>query len=275
MGKPCKYRLIKEYPGSPKKGSIHFWSVKEATDGWLGQIIYDNNPEFWGKVEEKDYEILSFKHTCFGFIITPDIEYDGTNPDTNFIGAWNRFKIGATDIKIHSIKRLSDGEVFTVGDEIKTRFDGSFCVIYSFKIKDDKLIIDCTHSYLAAMRKMDLLPNIEKVKQPLFITEDGVEIFDGDTIWGISLYDYSTFSGVVRCGNNWHIETWRYGKFSTKEAAEKWIDENKPKYSKKQINHSINELFSPELSRDGSAFGDALKEGYRTAFFKYLENDKT
>ena len=90
--KQCKYKLIKKYPGSDSVGTI---VTGYGKDGWYSKgpggktydwtlIVY--NPEYWEEVVEKDYEILK---TC---------PIEGI---------------------IYSVKRLSDGEVFTVGDRIK------------------------------------------------------------------------------------------------------------------------------------------------------------
>jgi hypothetical protein len=79
----------------------------------------------------------------------------------------------------------------------------------------------------------------QEVKQPLFKTHDEVEIFDYNTeLWWIAFSNYTSFSindnrqiGVVN-GVSTHV-------FSTKEAAEKWIDENKPVFSKKMVRDII------------------------------------
>ena len=69
-----KYKLIKEYPGSPELGII----AEE-------RYVMKDQPEYWEEVVEKDYEILISR-------VVPQ--------------------------EILSVKRLSDGEVFTIGDEV-------------------------------------------------------------------------------------------------------------------------------------------------------------
>ena len=61
-----KYKLIKEYPGSPKLGfeisERYCATIKEGnflTPSPISWVDVINNPEFWQKIEEKDYEILS------------------------------------------------------------------------------------------------------------------------------------------------------------------------------------------------------------------------
>lgn len=75
----------------------------------------------------------------------------------------------------------------------------------------------------------------QQIKEPLFITEDGVPIYEGDESCivckkGFTISNFDFFIGD--CG-----ETHWY--FSNKEAAEKFVDENKPRYSKKDIQDAI------------------------------------
>ena len=49
-----KYKLIKEYPGSPKLGYIdHLNKTGHNSQGEYVQSMYDTNPEFWEKVIEQ------------------------------------------------------------------------------------------------------------------------------------------------------------------------------------------------------------------------------
>jgi hypothetical protein len=81
---------------------------------------------------------------------------------------------------------------------------------------------------------------IEEIKEPLFITEDGVEIFyEKDVVYGVlptAIWEKRVFN-ITTCLSESNKE-WKY--FSTKEAAEYWIDQNKPKYSIKQIRDAID-----------------------------------
>ena len=77
---------------------------------------------------------------------------------------------------------------------------------------------------------------VEKVK--LFVTEDGVPIYDGDKYWYVqfdgylgSLYQklYTAYSFIAKASQ---VQFANSKTFSTKEKAESWIEENKPQYSK-------------------------------------------
>jgi hypothetical protein len=79
----------------------------------------------------------------------------------------------------------------------------------------------------------------EEIKEPLFVTEDGVELFNiNDRVFGVltkaNWQKYYNGDGVyLGIIINKKSSDWKY--FSTKEAAEKYYDLNIPKYSKKQI----------------------------------------
>jgi len=120
------YKLIKEFPGSPKLGSIEkpvCNSIHQMSNGNYG-YNFEENSTFWEEVVKKDYEILSFQ-TNKGIAIIQDynIDYDS--------------KVD----KIHSVKRLSDGEIFTIGDEVIVIFNKSTIFnITSFHISEGNKI---------------------------------------------------------------------------------------------------------------------------------------
>ena len=89
-----KYILKKEYPGSPKLGNI----IDNLENDWI-----ENYPEFWKLVVEKNYEILEVKGK-YGAISSYIEELDNDLKDKT----------------IFKVKRLFDGEIFTIGD--KTNF---------------------------------------------------------------------------------------------------------------------------------------------------------
>ncbi len=109
-----KFLLIKEYPGSPKLGIVYdeLW--------FCSKLIPELYPEFWREITEKDYEILFFipteqNNTFLGIRsykeIKKQLETYNQTPENWFEDNhyWD----------IYSIKRLSDGEIFTVGDKIE------------------------------------------------------------------------------------------------------------------------------------------------------------
>lgn len=245
-----KYKLIKWYPGCGKHKVNDI--VTKSTCGsplYLGNRLTDtlkavfsakdveNNPEFWEEIIEKDYEILSFinlDNNCTyhyfsktkNFCIKHNIE---------FLDSYSRsLEFCLKYYKIHSVKRLSDGEIFTIGDKVQ---DSLTDYLTNFKIqeivcfnKSNKLICTTKSGTTAP------LSTIRHIKKPLFTTEDGVDIYKGDKFFTLSKnnINISSLFSVIATG---HIKNNNYLDFSTKEAAEEYILMNKPCLS---INDIVN-----------------------------------
>ncbi len=189
-----KYKLIKEYPGSPKIGAIaksdkidyvYYYLEKNSHTG-IGTSIIENNPEFWEEVVEKDYEVLSYikkdnsaittKRENGFFLNSMFKDSHGVYSDYQLLNTWN----------IYSVKRLSDGEIFTIGDIVE-----EYGEIRTFLLQNDKIFINEKFMKIS-------LPKLVKVKQPLFKTEDGVDIYEGDNTFGIDeKYQFLKFNGWV------------------------------------------------------------------------------
>jgi len=203
-----KYKLIKEYPGSPKLGYIaqedEFTFMKEFT-------------EYWEEVVEKDYEILEVSLARSEKHIIRKIDF---NDSESYIESL----INCHGNSIHSIKRLSDGEVFTVGDVVNNISEPN---IFKGKISEFKLKDSTLRVYYDGK---DLLKHIELSKKPLFTTEDGVDIFEGDT--NIPLYYVSANGFKIDSCCKKEIKPGSLSNhnlyFSTKEAVEEYVLMNKP-----------------------------------------------
>ena len=149
-----KYKLIKEYPGSPKLGNI----IDNLENDWI-----ENYPEFWKLVVEKDYEILSLIEDKF---IYPCDKYgkDFINQLFNTLG-----------VSIHSVKR-KDGEIFTIGDKVFSEYINY--TINKIGIVNDKCMVSALYDTNNPndSRLHYNLNNLKKLKQPLFTTEQRSEI---------------------------------------------------------------------------------------------------
>jgi hypothetical protein len=142
-------------------------------------------------------------------------------------GHANAFVATSMPLDIHSVKRLSDGKVFTVGDNIKVVYTSSLTDNRTYKINKFSKI--CLEEYdslyvsggsLSSIFYNIALKDIEKVEL-LFASEDGVDIFEGDVWW------YVVHSKMVARKTNtlaYHGKSFsEVSKFSTQEEAEKWI----------------------------------------------------
>ena len=250
--KKVKFKLIKKYPGSPPLHTIEeFW---QPDWGFM-----KDNAEFWEEIttcsccgseiqvsqkvdckcDKKDYEILSFVY-----------------PDGSICDRYKSIFIDHLDLLegripgfkptckagIHSIRRLSDNEVFTIGDRMyyKDEDDNlkrNGCPITSFTIEGDKIYVN---SHNVVKNKGNILENWTKwVKLKLFTTKDGVDIYVGGWAWLLHKHTFIVSSGSIHFNNPIYKDSGADWKFSTKEAAEHFAIMNKPCLSIEDlINHS-------------------------------------
>ena len=214
-----KYKLIKEYPGSPKLGYIYNTEQFEE---------YCNYTEFWEEVVEKDYEILSLvaseknpQHKKGSkFLHNKDYKFKNMHP-TEF---WD----------IYSVKRISDNKIFTIGD-------------FYEDLIIEKMFMSVDGNILTKYKP--------KIKEPIFQTEDGVDIFEADNIYWVNI---NTFE-KINC-NKYNDDLGEISiksllskkyeckaiAFSTKEKAEEFILLNKPCLSVNDIKNTFPRIFDGE-----------------------------
>ena len=158
---------------------------------------------------KKDYEILSLSFTnnfCY-------LQKNGEYAYRNTPNITSTLKVClSVGWKIHSVKRIFDGEIFTIGD--KTNFG----LISKIVINNNSL------SFYFEQKSCGYnLQTLIKWK-PLFTTEDGVDIFEDDKVYFVNKI------GDVFHTN--HLKIKKYQShllyFSTKEKAEEYILLNKP-----------------------------------------------
>lgn len=269
-----QYKLIQEYPGH-SLGEIH---TTDKGTKWYGTIFYDANPKFWQKVEEDstvvgfldffvplfnlcmsikkqekveevDYEILSFQNIESKKIVelhSNNLYCCKISHTYNGKGVSSKEEcLNIERLSIHSVKRLSDGEVFTIGDLIDFEDFGNkgFQPI-------DKIEIDCfdktritawNSAYGLGLEKWKKAP----AKTPLFTTEDGVDVFEGDKLY----YILKSFEIHCNPANKYDGKNNDYKYFSTKEKAEEFVILNKPCLS-------VQELINIKSLK--GCFGDTL-----------------
>jgi hypothetical protein len=142
---------------------------------------------------------------------------------------------------IHSVKRLSDNEIFTVGDRVQF-YNNS--VIESFKVSGNTMVCDLsyTEQYMDGFSSLGNAYNVSinllsKFKQLLFTTEDGVSISDeNQTLYAVlTKAQWETREDTVkRMKERSSFSTplnpaWKY--FSTDEVRLHYIIRNKPSLS--------------------------------------------
>ena len=260
------YKLIKEYPGSP---ALHT-EIKYTGNGWRCNTtdfaFYDNPKqytEYWQEVKEKEYEILSFMNeysSVFYLLENGNFFHSlngnyGTHPKVP--GTSLEEMLSEEYISIYSVKRLSDGEVFTVGDKINDEY-----TISNFKIGACSDILVYVNE---GGRGWVSFKTLYHSKQPLFTTEDGVDIFEGNYFIPVSLTGKYGFKPFELCIQKWttrahDLTAFKY--FSTHQAAEQWIKENKPVFSKTEMLEMFDEYKNHAFATFENIIDDHLAKKY-------------
>ena len=259
-----EYKLLKKYPSLSADWEVGMVvGLGDRNYGYspcagnysdcrkLDNSEVENNSEYWELVVEKVYEILSFSYHGWGDSLA--VLEEGNNYRLSDTSVWGLdsllhkgYCVDSGDVKIHSVKRLSDNEVFTINDKI---FYGAEYTIHCIRIDKEfnqgiEIWIEDGHCFLP-------LNQVKKVNSPLFITEDGVEMFDGDVVFCLHRNDDGNLSGVI--ADNVSVSKYPFDKsvpcFSTLFAAKKFIKENQKRYSLNDIKETVNKLgcFSPML----------------------------
>ena len=175
---------------------------------------------------QKDWEIMSFVVKSSRVVLGKTEEGDFGN---------NIFRIDENELlkspnhKINSVKRISDGEVFSLGDDV------NFGIIEGFYIceEEDSFCYKCMMVYFKEVRANRDISELKKANQPLFKTEDGIYVYEGDRYYVVIEKDgfgYETFAVA------WHgqggIESANYKNaakfFSDKGKANEYILMNQP-----------------------------------------------
>ena len=266
-----KYKLIKKYPGSPKLETIltpkvDLEDINTNNFYWEGSWFNPNDyPTFWEEVVESNYEILK---TC---------PIEGT---------------------IYSVKRISDGEIFTIGDKARTSGSNNRHIIRQFRVKQkcfgrnfsggytydgiDRIWVDWEENCGG-----NWLESTEKLRQPVFMTHDDKVIFAGDKVWWVNIKDGSNGYGFG--GNMFYPDTFAY--FLTEEDSINFRSQNEvlfkthdgvdvrkgdviyiAYYDNPDISSIAVDEWRPKVAEEGSAWFSTRKgaENYRVQTLKTL-----
>lgn len=210
-----KFKLVSKYPGSLELGNVveeveGYGYIKERLDrnaykmypnAFIPKSYVEDQPEFWEEVVEKNYEITA---------LYIENLYD------------------SSPSKIEEVKRLSDGEKFRVGDKY-TILSGTHTI--GALEEDNSTIIVISDDNLTRCS----LDFIEKVKK-LLTTEDGVDVYEGDVYWaGYVEAGISSFYPSEWAGNSTNMKY-----FSTKEAAEEYINKRNITFTLEEVVKIVN-----------------------------------
>jgi hypothetical protein len=213
------YVLIKKYPGSPKLGTIvdkrgnfvYFDINSPNMHNTISENYVENYPEYWEKV---NYKILSYYNHNIPhiiFMLNANGKYMYRNQELSE-------KHGCY---IHSIKRLSDGEIFTIGDKVQ---DSLTDKLTNFKIQNITFFYSGSKIICQAESGTTMPLNTIRHCNVLFRTEDGVNIFEGN-IYCAVFYNFKYLEQEAI--ENYKLDN-AHWRFSTKDKAEQFITMNKP-----------------------------------------------
>jgi len=215
-------------------------SISDENNIWQGEIksVLIENSCDWEEVVEKSYELI--KHV--------DVKgnvWQGSNCIASCLG----------DGKEHilSVKRLSDGEVFSVGDTINFNEKGTGKLLeIQFEVAPVdkgtvKLCFENDHPILGRWWTIDQL---KKVKTPIYknyTTEDNLPITEDQTFY---IYDNKNFKCMEAKFGQFLSSKWDGKRYKTKKEVEKLITLEKPKYCIKHITSVLNSISIRKFSED-------------------------
>ena len=234
-----KYKLKKWYPSLPKDWKVgqifiettcnfgkkyipeNSTNIEDYFTG-IFKLEVENNPDFWEKIEE-EYEILKLINTDTGKILS----------DKENINSWLE-GYAKTIWNINSVKRLNDNTIFTIGDKVYN----PNCKSQTFVI--ESFYLDCNSKHMLCGSGHINITKIEHCRKPILITEDGVDIFEGDKYFSVDKQSFNLADNGTPQSHPFATCKSRWLTFSTKEKAEEYINLNKSKYSEKQVNEFLS-----------------------------------
>lgn len=171
---------------------------------------------------KKDCEILSYK--SISGVVTQKHEFATLPLDYKTSGYY----------AVHSVRRLSDSEVFTISDTVETNNGRGRHIIDCFKIIDGRMCVQM-ESFPTEYQFIEL---VQKPKPALFTTNDGKEVFEGDVFYCVT-DDFQIVRNDI--AKQSHVGV-RLRAFSTIPAAEEYILWNNPCLNVSDI---IAEIYYP------------------------------
>ncbi len=183
----------------------------------------------WVEEISRLWEILEFKQKPI-----PENDFSGVlsflrNPNGTYSALSEKqftleHMLADKQYKIEEVKRLSDGEKFRIGDEIKKEKD--ILKIYFFNVFNNLLNVSCENNRYITNFSID---NLFKAKE-IFTTEDGVKIFQNDIYFWVNPDNWrisSEAADSIRTISLISQYSW-FKFFSTKELALEYILINEP-----------------------------------------------
>lgn len=182
--------------------------------GWKG---YEIEVDTFKKSKEpkRDYEILSYSYNNLIYTKNNLGEFS-----TGFDASVHLLILHPENMtEIHSVKRLSDGQVFSVDEKVYLKESDGKGVFYinEFTIKDGQCF---------ASSGINIM-QLGKAKKVLFTTEDGKEVYNEDNVFLLCTKTWHK-SPAISAPKDPFSDDGRIKYFSTEKAREEYILMNKP-----------------------------------------------
>lgn len=240
-----KFKLIKTYPDCYLKigEEVVFPDNVTSIDIFFEDYTYTYTldqciefPEFWEEVIDKEFEVITLSYENRLYYLSTEFSGSLYNNQVKYIDEDNVGFLVLSQCNVYpeqtinSIKRLSDNQIFSIGDKVLTDFsvDG-VQVIKEFTLEDDKLHIKLGKEnsvVFISYRKLDKL----RVAEVILTTDDGVDLYHGDRYYSVS--DTLAIDECITNEKTWYVMNVK--RFSTLSKAEHYVyevlaDKNKPK----------------------------------------------
>jgi hypothetical protein len=214
-----------------------------------------------------EYEILSFTHIISQNVYSLELGGYRNGGSKLFSLSCMLHEQDCVDngaFVISSVKRLSDGTIFTLGDRIDLYnhlypHDGlnKQHTITKFELINNQIRLHfgcnkCTVLLKNAVKLVTIFNPIPKAKTPLFKTEDGVDVCDGDTYYYTNINNFVIHKVIAIKGRMSGRKATNVLDFSTKQVALDYVILNKPCLSVKEVlnlNMSTEGLFTKSLKQ--------------------------
>ena len=253
------YKLIKEYPGSPKLGTTSVPNGFGVIAPNFSESDYEKFTDYWKMFERKDFEVLEFYNPDNKNVYYKDYNdsYHTKDSKGHLHSCGGRyFDYCIKYYNIHSIKRNSDGEVFTVGDDVLLNIIKSTETIDKITFGVESGLSFHCGDYIANTVSLNKVS--DKV---LLTTQDGVDVVDKDTVvyvpqkhYRSGFDDYVGVSDILSFTAGDFIGQRNVAVFSAKEVAIEFVKSNK-------CFLSLNEVMDAYYdTKEGSDFKKKLKD---------------
>lgn len=198
--------------------------IKSYTGKEIGTIYKSTDRPDWFRNYESVEEFMRTKNRNCWFTPSRKAEYDAQFKKYEILDTGCSFNI----IKI---KRVSDGEIFSIGDKIDIGLGES--TIEKIEINNKKededypydIIIYYECGHITNNKELGAFKDMKKCRIPLFYTEDNnVPVYEGDDVYYVSNMHnpYGIWCKISKATYPMDVKY-----FSTKQAAEEYISINK------------------------------------------------